>query len=124
MTIRDVIAEVRQRREPGLPETDAIEVINDVEARIRREITDPRGPEEPWARYTYDDMDAELTAPEPYDRMYVHAVLAEIDARENQIGNLSNARQDFNGVFYAFARWYLRTHRPERGHVGSGWFGV
>ena len=123
MTIREAIAKAAQMRQPGLPEQDAIDVINEVEARIRREVTHPRdaGDYEP---YTEADMDARLTAAAPYDGMYVHALCAAVDDRENQIGNLSNARRFYEYDFGQYAAWYLRTHRPQGGVMRSDWYGV
>ena len=126
MTIRDVIAAVTQQRQPGLNEEEYLRVISDVDMKALREVIEPRGGEltDAWTAYTMEDADKELLIPAPYDKVYVHACCAEIDDRENQIGNLSNASRFFYSKFGDYAKWYLRTHRPAPKRLHSRWFGI
>jgi len=125
MTIREVIAQAKAYRQPGIPEADMLQVINNVELRAIREVIRPRaGEAEAFEPYTEADMGRELMIPAPYDRVYVHAINAENDDRENQIGNISNERRYYEYDFGNYASWYTRTHEREKLRMRSDWYGI
>ena len=126
MTIREAIARVSLYRSPAMPEADCLKVISDVDARALREIIEPQGgpATQAFTLYTPEDGDRELMIPYPYDSVYADACCAEIDRRENQIGNLSNARRDYESAFADYARYYRRTHKPDGRQLHSGWYGI
>ena len=125
MTIREVIAQAKAYRQPGIPEADMLQVINNVELRAIREVIRPRaGETETFEPYTEEDMNSELLIPAPYDRVYVHAINSENDDRENQIGNLSNERRYYESDFANYASWYTRTHVREPRRLRADWYGI
>lgn len=126
MTIREVIAAVAQRRQPGLNEEEYLKVINDVEAKALREVIEPDGGEitDEWAPMTMEDADKELLICSPYDDAYVLACCEEVDDRENQIGNLNNTQRIFYLRFGDWARYYTRTHGYKRRRMFGRWWGI
>ena len=137
MTIRQVIEKVKQIRRPACADQDLLEEINRTEAEIYMKIVDPRGtlwakrreedPENnvyPTNDYTLDDMDEVLTAPRPFDEIYVTACLRYISRTENNITNLNNEEREYKELFGELAAWWSRTHRERGPRMRSWWYGV
>lgn len=55
-----------------------------------------------------------LTAPAPYDEVYLRWLEAQIDYANGEIERYNNSITAFNHAYSAFERYYNRTHLPIR----------
>ena len=68
--------------------------------------------------FTASDVDGDgkrhLTAPAPYDEVYLRWLEAQIDYANGEIERYNNSITAFNHAYSAFERYYNRTHLPIR----------
>lgn len=128
MTLQDVINRITAlRSEKDCTNDFIIEKINEIEWRIKREITDVHEGSErfPFDGYDSKELNVKLIAPEPYSELYIKWVLYQVDIMNNAMIDASNSLSRFNKAYYAFASWYTRNNMPlHRGNMRSGVFHV
>ena len=54
----------------------------------------------------------ELSAPPPYDELYLRYLLMRIALEQGEFVRYNNAARLFDAYYRAYAAWYCRTHMP------------
>ena len=57
-----------------------------------------------------DDVEAQLTAPTPYDRMYPLYLAAQVDRLNGELGKYNNSITLFMTAYGEYRNWSNRTH--------------
>ena len=61
-----------------------------------------------------DGMNAPLSAPAMFERIYAEYVFAMIDFQNQEYSAYQNEMEQFNESYDGLAKWYMRTHMPRR----------
>lgn len=69
--------------------------------------------------YTEEDVESELLAPFPHDKMYVDYLVAEIGFDTGEYNKYENDRAMFNQEYGEYMRWFARTYKPAQGNNGG-----
>lgn len=105
MTIQALIAKVAEEKPNSFGNERLINFINEVEADVTHQIHhDP-------VEYTVDDMETELIAPSPYDRLYVSYVKAMIDYANEEYASYQNNQMQHVQDFRDYLDWVVRTNQ-------------
>ena len=67
----------------------------------------------PWQEQQ-NELDVQLLAEAPYDDIYVYYLLAMIDFYNREPENYNNSYMMFNEKYNDFAKWWQRTHTPQK----------
>ena len=114
MTIADAIREADRLKPNGFPTEDKLRWLERLELRLREEVLGRcEGALPAWSPFEAGDLSRTLSAPAPYDEIYVHWLCAQMDyyEREPEGFNASNAM--FEALFRRFRNAYTREHRPK-----------
>lgn len=102
MTIQKLINKVQEEKPNTFQTEKLIEFINEIEADVAEQVSAD------IPLYTTDNMDEELMAPAPYDRLYVSYLKSQIDyANEEYLSYQLNAEQHMQD-FSDFTNWVVR----------------
>ena len=71
-------------------------------------------PPPPFVPYNIDETSVLLTAPFPYDEMYVTYLKCKIDEMNEESDRYNNHAILYNEQYSQYAKWYNKTHRPLR----------
>ncbi|MBQ7475542.1 MAG: hypothetical protein IJS78_06450 [Clostridia bacterium] len=107
MTAREAVARVDSLHPNTFSEEEKLRWVETVENAIKLEIISTHEPGDPPG-------DGELSAPSPYDDLYVLWLDACIDARNGEFDAYANSRVMFNSAYSAFADYINRTRAPKR----------
>ena len=92
------------------PEAERIAWLDSIDRTVCAEIT---GGE--FGGYTVDSpADTELLVPPPYDELYLHVLEARSAYVGGEIDRYNNATALLQNLWEAYARSYIRSHRPTR----------
>lgn len=91
-----------------------------VEGRIRREILDAHSPGLPARDTEKLDGDWELTAPAPFDALYIRWLEAQIDLYNGEPERYNGSVALFNAEYDAFGSWYNRNFTPRNAGAWKG----
>ena len=110
MTINEVINYINEYHPNTVSVAVKLRWINEAEAMVQRDIMllEPREP------YESDDMDKELLAPMPYDRLYTDYLDAMLFKLYHEYENYENARTSFGQALGEFSAYYADKHHPQR----------
>jgi len=120
MTVQEVLAEVDELKPHQFDENLMVKWLNDVEARIHKQILSNYVYEEELEEYvplTADDMERELCIKELYTDVYKFYLFAMIDFYNNETARYQNSYTMFNALYQEFANYWNSTHRhrgPDR----------
>lgn len=115
MTIGEVIAQVDALRRNTYGEAEKIRWLSQLDQRVQRRIIDTHEAAEAVSFAGYDettDQGTVLLVPAPYDEMYLHYLIAQIEYFDQQENRYNNANGLFESVWNDYACWYNRTHMP------------
>lgn len=115
MTIGEAIARVDTLRRNTYGEAEKIRWLSQLDQRVWRRIIDTHEASEAVSFTGYDettDQGTVLLVPAPYDEMYLHYLIAQIEYFDQQENRYNNANSLFESVWYDYACWYNRTHMP------------
>lgn len=116
MKIGEVIERVNQLCQNSYDRKEKIRWLSRLDWRVKNEIINGRQGEEQVNFVGYDEntsMETVLLVPEPYDEMYEHFLIAQIEYADHQEDRHNNAIALFDQVWDRFAGWYIRTHMPK-----------
>jgi len=69
----------------------------------------PGGPYDPEK-----DMDAALLVPDPYSRLYVLYIMAQVDFLNAELSRYNNTMVMYNMALSEYANWYNRNNMPRQ----------
>ena len=61
---------------------------------------------------TETPLTTELLVPAPYDDIYVHWLMMQIDLTNGEYARYNNSAKVYNSAYQDFANYYNRTHMP------------
>ena len=106
MTIRTLIDKVNDEKPSSFGTARLLAFINEIEADVAEQLHSESVPV-----YTEADMDTELIAPAPYDRLYVSYVKSQIDYANEELESYANNQVQHVQDFHDFIDWVVRTDR-------------
>lgn len=110
MTVGDVILCVNMEKPNAYEEKTLFDWVSRLENTIRAEIMHGEA-----AELSYPDgMNAPLSAPAMFERIYAEYVFAMIDFQNQEYSAYQNEMEQFNESYDGLAKWYMRTHMPRR----------
>lgn len=115
MTIAEIITQVDSLRRNTYEPKKKIRWLSQLDQRVKSRIIDTHegGTDVTFTGYNEDtDTEAVLLVPAPYDEMYLHYLIAQIEYFDQQEGRYNNANSLFESVWNDYASWYNRTHMP------------
>lgn len=115
MTIAEIITQVDSLRRNTYEQKEKISWLSQLDQRVKSRIIDTHegGVAATFTGYDEDtDEGTVLLVPAPYDEMYLHYLIAQIEYFDQQEGRYNNANRLFESVWNDYACWYNRTHMP------------
>ena len=107
MTVETCIRLVDGMRPNGFSEAVKRRFLGEAEGKVRVELLG----EEPDAAPVIDEntsADTELTAPAPFDQLYLLYVMAMMDHVEGDTARYENTAVLFNAVYQGYGKWLKR----------------
>ena len=107
MTIETCVRLVDDMLPNRVPEAVKRRLLGEVEGKVRVELLG----EEPDANPLIDgntSADTELTAPAPFDQLYLLYVMAMMDHVEGDTARYENTAVLFNAVYQGYGKWLKR----------------
>lgn len=116
MTVKELIAQVKEEKPNSFSNDKLVEFINEIEADVVEYIDGFMKYE--WEEYTYED-DNELIVMHPYDRMYRYYLMAKIDYALEEYQSYANNISQFNSDWIDFKdmairKGLVRTRLPRK----------
>ena len=113
MKIRDVLDYVMELKEPAFSEKTLLRWLNQIEAEIQAEIL--LIAEKDIVQYTMDDMETELIAPAPFDKIYEDYLIWRIHEAQEEAERANNAQAVYNKTYVAYSVFVCETINPGLG---------
>ena len=106
MTLAELINKINEEKPNSFPTSKIIAFVNEVEPEVASQLKiDPA----PVYEYDAENLDIDLLAERPYDRLYISYVKSQIDyANEEYASYQLNADQHVQD-FHDFVDWVIRT---------------
>ncbi|MBR3422855.1 MAG: hypothetical protein IKG80_00025 [Clostridia bacterium] len=121
MTVQEVIARADALKPNAVPEAEKIRWLSTLEGMIKNEIIDTHnGWEEPISGGASAAPEDTLSAPPPYDDVYVFWIMAKIDFTNGEFDAYANSSAAFNNAYSAFADHVNRTKAPKNTGIRYG----
>lgn len=108
MTIQALIDKVNDEKPNSFGTARLISFINEIEHEVAEQLA-----EEFETEYTTDDLNTELLAKKPYDRLYVSYVKAMIDYANEELASYQNNQVQHVQDFRDFTDWVVRTNQAK-----------
>ena len=89
--------------------------ISNLDQKIKTQIIDlhESGSDTVFSGYDENtDGDTVLLVPSPYDEIYLRWLEAMIDYSNGEYDKYNSAIQLYNTLYEAYAKYYIRTHKP------------
>lgn len=103
MTIQKLIDKVQEEKPNTFTDEKLISFINEVEYDVAEQLVEDFADE-----YTTDDMNKELMAKTPYDRLYVSYLKAQIDFANEEYASYQNNVAQHTQDFRDFVDYVVR----------------
>lgn len=111
MTINKVIETLFRLKPNAVQDQDVADWLINLDGRL---FTELKMPEDTVRPHTWpEDGDVELTAPAPYDELYLYYAIAMVEFIQRNYGDYNNSMDMYNNAYYDWRRQYRRTHAPE-----------
>lgn len=107
-----LIAKVREEKPNSFPDAKLVSFLNEVEQDVREQLN--MLPED-LDEYTTQE-DAELLAPDPYSRLYVSYLKAQIDYANEEYASYQLNQEQHSQDFRDYIDYIVRTDQVDR-HV-------
>lgn len=104
MTIKKLLDKVNEEVPNTFTEEKLISFINEIEHDVAEQLCEDFATE-----YTTEDMDTELMATRPYDRLYVSYLKAMIDYSNQEYASYQNNQAQHTQDFRDFVDWVVRN---------------
>lgn len=106
MTIRELLTKITDEKPHSFPDSKIVQFVNEVEPEVAEQLKVETVPV-----YTDDpaELDTELLAVQPYDRLYVSYVKAQIDYANEEYASYQLNADQHTQDFRDFADWVVRT---------------
>ena len=118
MTIQEAITKVDRQRPNHVKDEDKIAWLSELDGMIHKEIIMSHDHTEDQEAYDgYDgntDLNMSLLAPFPYDDIYIHWLISNIDMVNLEIDKYNNDRTLFNNAYDTLSDYWTRTHMPKQ----------
>lgn len=114
MTIKSLIDKVKEEKPNTFSNEKLVSFINEIEADVAEEL---HVEFEPYSAAT--DMNTELLAEKPYDRLYVSYVKAMIDYSNEEYASYQLNQEQHELDFSVFLNWIVRTGVVEENIIPS-----
>lgn len=111
MNIGGIILKVRSIY-PEVSKEEIINVINNLEAKLKREILIPAGIKAEKEKLTYKDMEQTLILDESFADMYLNYIMAILAANNADSEAYDNYMKLFNLIYDDIAAYYRRNYIP------------
>lgn len=112
MTIRELLNKVNKEKPNSFSEADLIAFVNEVEPEVAEQFGED---EVPVYSYEHDyELDRELLAPAPYDRLYVSYVKMQIDFSQEEYDSFANNQAQHTQDFQDFTDWVVREGKSKK----------
>lgn len=109
MTVNECLAKVKDRKPNAYSDESLTDRLNEIEARIQREIL-LKEPDD-IIQYEYpDDKDTELILPKPYDSAYVYYIKMMIEFDQEEFSAYNNTLLMFNAQFQDAEKYYNKMN--------------
>lgn len=112
MTIKEALEAADRLRANQFRQEEKISWLSRLDGRIYRELIVPRSGDEEdgFKPYTAADVNKELLASYPYDELYLHYLISQMDFYNAEISRYNNSSAMFNTVYNEFEAAYNRDH--------------
>lgn len=111
MTIRELLAKVRQEKPNSFQTAKLIEFLNEVEHDAAEQLN------EEFSGYTdsdaRDSVEVTLLVPAPYDKLYISFLKAKIDHANEELASYQNHAAQFTEDFAEFIDWVVRKKKEK-----------
>lgn len=106
MTIRHLLNKINDEKPNSLPESKIISFLNELEPEVAEQLKVKIVPV-----YTDEslELDTELLAPAPYDRLYISYVKSQIDYANEEYASYQLNADQHTQDFRDFTDWVVRT---------------
>ncbi|MBS6474534.1 MAG: hypothetical protein KH354_00885 [Clostridiales bacterium] len=110
MTVKEALEAADRLRANQFRQEEKISWLSRLDGRIYRELIVPRSEEkkEAFEPYTAAELDRELLAPYPYDELYLHYLISQMDYYNAEISRYNNSSAMFNTAYQAYENAYNR----------------
>ena len=115
MTVQEVIARVDAVKPNRFKEGQKILWLGNLEGQIYNELVcTHENPEGIMPPEFSENMDTghRLTAPHPYDEVYVLYLQSQIDLGNMEIAKYNNSKTLYNNAYQTLVDYWNRTHMP------------
>lgn len=116
MKIKDAIDRADEMQPNAFSQHDKIKWLSSVESIIfRKIIVTHEGHHEHFHGFN-DDTDlfkTELVAPEPWDELYVHWLIAQMALNNKEYAAYNMHIQLYDTLYEDFSKWYTRSIMPK-----------
>ena len=115
MKIIDAISKVDDLKPNRYDEEHKVGWLSNLDLRVKNEIIDTHegASETSFTGYNLDvDKNTELLVPAPYDEMYIHWLMAQIDLANGEYNKYNAEITMFNTEWEDYAKHYNHTHMP------------
>lgn len=107
MTVSEIISQADAIRPNAIPEAVKRQFLSDIEGQVLVLVVG-KAPED-TAPLTDADGGKVLTAPYPFDRLYIHYLCAMYAWYAGDTELYTNDRAVFEAAWSDYAKWYVRT---------------
>ena len=115
MKIIDAISKVDDLKPNRYDEEHKVGWLSNLDLRVKNEIIDTHegASETSFTGYNLDvDKNTKLLVPAPYDEMYIHWLMAQIDLANGEYNKYNAEITMFNTEWEDYAKHYNCTHMP------------
>jgi hypothetical protein len=116
MTIIEAINKIDTLKPNNYTQPEKTLWLSTIDGIIKKEIIDTHEGSEDVIFNKYDvdtALDTVLLVPFPYDDIYIKWLEAQIDYANGETPKYNNSMTMYNTAYYAFQRYYNRTHMPK-----------
>lgn len=117
MTIREAIDRANGMEFNTCTDAEKIAWLSRLDERVALLVHNTGSAGDPW--YAEDtDKDTKLMIPSPFDEIYIHWLVAQINYANGEIDKYNNAIALYNTEYEGYSDWYHRNNKPR----GSGFW--
>lgn len=112
MTIREAIDRVDNLLFNTYTDAEKVAWLSRLDERVALLVMGTGSAGGPW--YTKDtETETELLVPSPFDEIYIHWLMAQINYANGEIDKYNNAIALYNAEYEAYEKWHHRNTRPK-----------
>lgn len=112
MTLRDVLAAAKAKRQSKLSDEQLVQELNRFEDMVRVEIYDLHENQPEPVLYSTDNPDMTMQIPSPWDDVYIYLLQSKMDLDNGEVEDFNADVTILNAQMDKFRAAYVRTHMP------------